>query len=151
MSTRILIAFQDASGDVISTYCHMDGYPSHNGAILLNCWNSQILAEGLVNNGYLSSLFPTIKEINEARVNNDETDRHSGERAFVNNADPLFMEYLYLFKEGKWFLSESMTAKTPDGYSEATYYFSVFTPLIERTKKDNEIEDLLNEVKEAIK
>ena len=41
-----------------SVYCHWDGYVSHNGAILLEHYNSQELAEKLVAEGDMSVLGP---------------------------------------------------------------------------------------------
>ena len=129
MSTRSLIAYEEKDLRIISTYCHMDGYPSYNGAMLLHCWNSEDLARQLVDNGYISSLCPTIEEINDKRVHKDKPDQWSNEWSFIQNGDPLFMEYLYLFKGGLWWISKSMTLDTPDGYQDQTYYHSSFSPL----------------------
>lgn len=55
MSTRSSISVR--IGDKIKTvYCHFDGYPSHNGKILLDNYNSQELAEAIICLGDLSYL-----------------------------------------------------------------------------------------------
>lgn len=55
MSTNSSISVQ-VGETVKSIYCHWDGYPSHNGRILLESYNSQELAEKVVSVGDLSVL-----------------------------------------------------------------------------------------------
>jgi len=58
MSTRSNIIVRLRNGQWHNVYCHSDGYPSHNGRILLESYNSQSKAERLVKHGDLSSLGP---------------------------------------------------------------------------------------------
>lgn len=59
MGTKSSISVQ--VGDYVKTiYCHWDGYPSHNGRLLLEHYNSQEMAEALVKLGDLSSLEESI-------------------------------------------------------------------------------------------
>lgn len=56
MSTRSMIAFQDADGSYYAIYCHFDGYVSHMGKMLTVHFNSEEKAIDLVNEGELRSL-----------------------------------------------------------------------------------------------
>ena len=134
MSTRSLIAYEDNSGSIASTYCHMDGYPSYNGAILLAHWNSYERAKELVDNGYISSLKFTIEEINATRANTDRYDVHGSEYGFLRDANALFHEYLYLYKNGAWWVSIAEDFDTPDGYQDRQYYHSKFYELTKHVR-----------------
>ena len=59
MATRSTIAVKQADGTIKGIYCHWDGYPSHNGKILVEHYNTQELAEKLIAPGFLSSLAPS--------------------------------------------------------------------------------------------
>ena len=66
MSTRSLIGYFDSeSPEIKMVYCHWDGYPEHNGKLLLNHYNYrqvQELIELCINGGaYISALDTTIK------------------------------------------------------------------------------------------
>lgn len=56
MSTRSDIIIEQSDGKWARIYCHWDGNPQHNGAMLVEHYNSQSLAEALVAPGDLSSL-----------------------------------------------------------------------------------------------
>lgn len=56
MGTRSTIAVVHADGTVSQVYCHWDGYPSHNGAILLEHFTTLEKIEKLISLGDLSSL-----------------------------------------------------------------------------------------------
>ncbi len=131
MSTRSLIAYKQDNGWITSTYCHMDGYPSYNGAILLAHWNCYERAKELVSNGYISSLKFTIEDINASRADNDCPHEHGSEYAFVRHANALFHEYLYLYKDGSWWVSSAEAYDTPDGYQDRQYYHSQFSKVTE--------------------
>lgn len=60
MSTRSSIAVQQ-DGKVKSVYCHFDGYPSHNGKMLLENYNSQEKADAIVALGDMSCLYESIE------------------------------------------------------------------------------------------
>lgn len=55
MGTRSSIVVK-VGDKVKGIYCHWDGYPSHNGRILIGHYNSQELAEQVISLGDLSSL-----------------------------------------------------------------------------------------------
>ena len=56
MSTRSMIAIQDADGTCYAVYCHFDGYVSHMGKMLTTHFNSMEKAVELVNEGELRSV-----------------------------------------------------------------------------------------------
>jgi hypothetical protein len=56
MATRSRIAIEDQTGKVRSIYCHYDGYPSNNGRILLEHFQTQEKVESLIELGSISSL-----------------------------------------------------------------------------------------------
>jgi len=56
MSTRSRIGMVQDDGKVISIYCHWDGYPSNNGAILLKSYKDKEKVARLISLGDISSL-----------------------------------------------------------------------------------------------
>lgn len=60
MSTRSDIIVHRADDTWARIYCHWDGYPEHNGAILAEHYADQATADALVALGDLSSLGPKI-------------------------------------------------------------------------------------------
>ena len=56
MATRSTIALELADNSVLQVYCHYDGYPEHNGKILLNSYANPSLTADLVGLGDLSVL-----------------------------------------------------------------------------------------------
>ena len=76
MGTRSFIITANPKGDFTGIYCHWDGYPSHNGKLLLEHYNSKGKARELVRLGSLSSLGERAKPLNpEAHsFNNKEED-----------------------------------------------------------------------------
>lgn len=56
MSTRSCIAVQVSDGTFRAIYCHSDGYPSYNGAMLIQHYTERAKVEELVSLGDLSVL-----------------------------------------------------------------------------------------------
>ena len=56
MSTRSMIAVQDADGACYAVYCHFDGYVSHMGRMLTTYFNSDEKAADLVNEGEVRAI-----------------------------------------------------------------------------------------------
>lgn len=117
MSTNSTIAVKLADGSVNQVYCHWDGYLEHNGVILQKHYNSQELAEALVNLGDISFLCKNINPDGEHTFDNPKEGvtifygRDRGEsgvnaRKFWN--EEMFRlsgekeEYDYLFADGEW-------------------------------------------------
>jgi hypothetical protein len=123
MATRSFIIVANPKGDFTGTYCHWDGYPSHNGRVLLEHYSSKGKARELINLGSLSSLGKRAKPINpEAhsfnRKEKDTTVAYHRDRGeawadvrptkadilsdIVQHADEAWCEYVYLFWNGHW-------------------------------------------------
>lgn len=58
MATRSRIAIEKEDGSVESIYCHWDGYPEHNGQVLLDCYSNREKTQALIDLGDISSLAP---------------------------------------------------------------------------------------------
>jgi len=108
MGTRSNIAYQKPNGKVVVMYCHYDGYPEYNGKILGKHYNNRAKAHALVDNGYQSSLKPTIIESNEGRVHQDPPETyHSLHSYLMNLKDSWDIEWVYLFKNNNWYVAET--------------------------------------------
>jgi hypothetical protein len=62
MGTRSAIGMRTPDGRITAIYCHWDGYPSHNGAILNEFYTDSNKIAELISGGDLSSLGATIGE-----------------------------------------------------------------------------------------
>lgn len=106
MSTRSRIALLQEDGQVKSIYCHWDGYPSYNGKMLLQHYNSKPLVEALLNMGDMSSLDATIEECTFYARDRGEEDVAAVvepmEQFKQDIVDDIFEEFTYLFRDGEW-------------------------------------------------
>jgi hypothetical protein len=62
MATRSTIAKVEKDGSITAIYCHWDGYPSHNGKLLLDFYNEEGEVDLLLSNGSLSILGKSVGE-----------------------------------------------------------------------------------------
>ena len=121
MSTRSNIAIEDEKGKIHAIYVHSDGYPNGGGHCLLENYNSFKLAKDLFQFGNASSLGSTLKECSfyERDWGRDEEKarQYNNEWCFLNDmSGELFIEYIYLFKKGHWYVSEQKSIKAPKDY-----------------------------------
>ena len=63
MSTRSKIGIINTDGSIDAIYCHSDGYPSHQTAILLDSYYSEERIRELINLGDISYLGHNIKPL----------------------------------------------------------------------------------------
>ena len=56
MGTRSRIGIELPNHDVVSVYCHWDGYPEHNGRILVEQYLNRDDVEELIDGGSMSTL-----------------------------------------------------------------------------------------------
>ena len=134
MSTRSNIMYQQQSGEVLSAYCHMDGYLTGVGKSLLTHYNNDKMAHKLVANGYISSIYPTIDEINIKRANKDKPIFYYDLEDDISNIDALFIEYVYLWNGKSWEVSFADSMKMPsNSYGRRKYhhYHTNFKPLLD--------------------
>jgi len=121
MATRSTIAVHHANGTISQVYCHWDGYLDHVGRLLVQHYNSQPLAEMLVNGGSISSLGERIEPIGEHSFDNSEKGttvfycRDRGEELTVEmyrdaadyRCNAMQEEYNYIFANGVWHLADN--------------------------------------------
>ena len=131
MGTRSNVAYATEDNKVLASYCHYDGYIEHKGVMLLKYYNGEKQARDLVDNGYLSSLQPTIEEINGGRVHEDKPTEYNTEFLLMDELEALWIEFVYLFKEGKWYVAESDSIETPQAYNKYQMFYKSFKPLDE--------------------
>lgn len=127
MSTNSTIAVQHKDGSISQVYCHWDGYPSNNGRLLLDYYNSLELAEKLVSLGDISVLSPTIEpsensthsfDTPESGVTifygRDRQEKNTNPKHFRSEAlyrfDYQSEQYNYLFVDGRgWLLFNNIS------------------------------------------
>ena len=146
MGTRSNIAYLKEDERVVVMYCHYDGYLDHNGRILLEHYNSEEDAQELVDNGYASSLSSTLEEINDGRANKDKPETYRSLGNYMSwNVDPLFIEFIYLWRDDQWWVAFNSSVETPDGFDKRMYYYTDFKPLkeeLENWDADNPIDEV---------
>ena len=112
MATRSLIGKLNSDGTVTSIYCHWDGYPSHNGVLLQEYWNTPYKVDQLLALGDLSSLGKEIGEqqdFNGSRnrdwcmaYGRDRNQSNTGARTVSREdffGDEDYIDYFYLYNE----------------------------------------------------
>lgn len=105
MATRADIIVQCADGDFKKIYSHWDGYIEGVGATLLTHYNSQELAEAIVNHGDISSLYETIEKSEFYGRDRGEDDVEAKVySSFEKAVHPAHgrNEYTYVWKDGTW-------------------------------------------------
>ena len=131
MGTRSNVAYATEDNKIVASYCHYDGYIEHNGVMLLKYYNGEKQARDLVDNGYLSSLKPTIEEINGGRVHEDKPTEYNTEFLFMDELEALWIEFVYLFKEGKWYVCNCDSVELHEAYNKYQWFHTTFKPLDE--------------------
>ena len=106
--------------DVLSIYHHWDGYPNGVGATLLTEFNSYEKALNLMSFGDASSINGVDATFYNSWRENEPWERtkpsqYECESDFEKHfKDDVFIEYLYLFKDGEWFVKENYTDEDTD-------------------------------------
>ena len=117
MATRSTISIVDEKGNGRTIYCHWDGYPSHNGKILKNHYNTVEKVNELINLGNLSILGEERgKKVDFDTYDSSKTNQclsyHRDRGESIKNTAPTSFtkipkegeEYDYLFKNNKWYV-----------------------------------------------
>jgi len=112
MSTRSLICIQKEN-EIDTKYCHYDGYPSNNGVLLFENYKEEHeVEELLVNDEYISSLGATVEdtayggEQQNTSYSREDNIQLFLEEDLINDADNCWADYIYLFKNGEWYVAE---------------------------------------------
>lgn len=143
MSTRSNIAIQLPDGKVKVIYVHSDGYPDGVGKCLIENYNDYEKAIKLFNHGDASYLGSTIDECSfygrDWKRNIDHARIYNTEWLYMNamRGEEWHIEYIYLFKDGAWFVSSGEYVNAEDtsiptkvyGDSQNIGYYSEFVPV----------------------
>lgn len=133
MGTRSMIAVRTENG-ILASYCHWDGYPEHNGRILVNFYDNYARALKLIRMGDISSLNKCMDIPLGAAHSWDEPlddvtvfyGRDRGETGMepALYKSPMDMvgdnwdDYCYLFSDGKWHCIDSNSRNSIELYGE---------------------------------
>lgn len=116
MATRSYIGKANTDGSVTYIYCHFDGYPSHNGKILVENYNTTEKVSALLKLGDLSILGKEIgqkQDFDDRKTHNDDWCLAYGRDRGEYNTDIEAksgvlqeiigdQDYTYIFDRGKW-------------------------------------------------
>jgi len=122
MGTRSMIAVETEKG-ILASYCHWDGYPEHNGRILVNFYNDYPSALKLIRMGDISSLRESMdvpigaahafdNPLDDVTVfyGRDRGDNDMGPTLYEKPMDMVgknWDDFCYLFTDGKWHCIDS--------------------------------------------
>lgn len=127
MSTRCLIGKVEKNGKIRAIYCHHDGYLDGVGQTLVDYYNDESTIDELLDLGDLSVLGETPDTIPEYWTSDDtevqakmssgefcvsyrdrgesniDAKEYDSERDYYKAANFLWAEYIYLFKNDRWY------------------------------------------------
>jgi hypothetical protein len=101
MATRGTIFIEREDGTFEGIYTHWDSYPSHNGKILHNHYNTEEKVNELLANGELSSLLETIEDTEFYNQGNKNYQAKT-----LKDTEKFAEEYNYIFRDGIWYFYE---------------------------------------------
>lgn len=122
MSTRSRIGIPIRGGKIKSIYCHSDGYPSYNGKVLMENYTDIAKIQAMLEMGDMSSLGAELGEKHDFGQRGDSDvctfyrrDRGEknvsakviAEKEFGEWVDQSDAEYIYLFKDGQWYVADN--------------------------------------------
>ena len=116
MGTRSRIGIQLKDDSILSVYCHWDGYPSYNGRILRDNYNTVDKVRELIDGGNISALHTNAGWNNETlpktgplyytmrgeSIDSNEPELSKNQSAYPETADDCGEEYAYLFTSAGW-------------------------------------------------
>ena len=114
MGTRSRIGIQLKDKSVLSVYCHWDGYPSFNGRVLNEFYNTPEKVANLINGGNISSLHTNVGWDQETlpetgpqyytsrgeSIDANEPELSKNKNEYLKNTYD--EEYAYLFTSAGW-------------------------------------------------
>ncbi len=139
MSTRSNIAIEDPKTKKVKViYVHSDGYPYGVGKCLVDHYNSYNLAKKLFTEGDASYLGDTFEECSfygrDWDRKKDPAKTFRDEWMYMYNMrGESMIEYIYIFKNNRWFVSTSKYIKEErldKPYDGGIWYYSEFEPVI---------------------
>lgn len=114
MGTSSRIGIRNSDDSVVSIYCHWDGYPDHNGRILVEHYTDEAKVRELMALGNLSTLGANIGSQRGVTSPTNECNAYGRDRgdsdneAFHSTSVQEFVdvnwneEYYYIFHYGRW-------------------------------------------------
>ena len=132
MGTRSNIAMEQEDGCVKVAYCHYDGYLESVGVKLLTEYDTREKVDELIDMGNMRSL--------GEKNHPEEPETYVSLDNYMSwHVDPVFIEYIYLWRDGEWLVSRSKSYDAFEGYRQSQYYHTYFKPLHEEfwLKKSN--------------
>lgn len=114
MTTKSRIGIMNEDTTITSVYCNWDGYPSYNGRILYENYNTEEKIRELISYGDLSSLGEDIiNDNNSGRTECKFYNKNIGSGT-IKTYENIYeyeingCEYNYLFMNGKWYYNTYM-------------------------------------------
>ena len=136
MSTRSHIAIEDPKTKKVKViYVHSDGYPYGVGKCLVDHYNNRQLATELFKHGDASYLGDTLDECSfygrDWERKEEPAKIYRDEWMYMNQIKgDVFIEYIYIFKDNRWYVSTQKHTKVKDGYDDGTlFYYTKFEPV----------------------
>lgn len=119
MSTRSNIAIQKPDGTILSIYVHSDGYPDGVGQMLIDNYPTYGSSLRLFEHGDCSSLGSTLEECSfygrDWQRELDPATVHKNYDKFKTfYSGDVFIEFVYLFRDGQWKVSDNYRRKELD-------------------------------------
>ena len=100
MGTRSRIGIQLSDDSILSVYCHYDGYPSFNGKVLREFYDTKEKVEQLINGGDMSCTWTNVGWKNETLPESGPLHYTSRGESIEMNA-PRYDESIFDFLEKK--------------------------------------------------
>ena len=116
MGTRSRIGIKLKDDSILSVYCHYDGYPSFNGRVLREFYNTKEKVSQLINGGNMSCTWTnagwnneTLPEIGPLyytmrgeSIEDNAPELNKNKSEYLKTADDCGEEYAYLFTSAGW-------------------------------------------------
>lgn len=116
MGTRSRIGIQLKDDSILSVYCHYDGYPSFNGKVLREFYNTKEKVSQLINGGNMSCTWTNAGWNNETlpemgplyytmrgeSIEDNAPELNKNKSEYLKTADDCGEEYAYLFTSAGW-------------------------------------------------
>lgn len=111
MSTRSNICFLDKEGKEQVVYCHFDGYLTGIGQILLKHYDTEEKVKKLLSGGSISSIDDSGSADYYASRGEELKVYDISSEEEAKDLIGVFIEYVYMFKNGKWFYIDGEDVK----------------------------------------
>ena len=116
MGTRSRIGIELSDSSILSVYCHYDGYPSFNGKVLREFYNTKEKVSQLINGGNMSCTWTNAGWNNETlpecgplyytmrgeSIEDNAPELNKNKSEYLKTADDCGEEYAYLFTSAGW-------------------------------------------------